>query len=82
MLKHSARAKRNTRRQIDGIIRFLESLLKDHKSELQKMQRYKKYNLPGYSAMTTAAKQRIEKTKKDIQAQKLRRAKLSKEGKI
>jgi len=82
MLKHSARAKKNTKRQIDGIIRFLESLLKDHKSELQKMQRYKKYNLPGYSAMTTAAKRRIVKTKKDIQAQKLRRAKLSKEGKI
>ena len=82
MVKHSARAKANTRRQIDGIIRFLESLLKDHQSELKKMQRYKKYNLPGYSVMTTAAKRRIEKTKKDIQAQKLRRAKLSKEGKI
>jgi len=82
MVKHSARAKANTRRQINGIIRFLESLLKDHKSELKKMQRYKKYNLPGYSAMTTAAKQRIAKTKKDIQAQKLRRTKLSKEGKI
>jgi len=82
MVKHSARAKANTRRQINGIIRFLESLLKDHQSELKKMQRYKKYNLPGYSAMTIAAKNRIEKTKKDIQAQKLRRAKLLKEGKI
>ena len=46
------------------------------------MQRYKKYNLPGYSKMTTAAKNRIEKTKKDIQSQKLRRAQLSKQGKI
>ena len=82
MLKHSARAKTNTRRQINGIIRFLESLLKDHQSELKKMQRYKKYNLPGYSAMTTAAKNRIKKTKKDIQFQNIRRAKLSKEGKI
>ena len=82
MVKHSARAKANTRKQINGIIRFLESLLKDHKSELQKMKRYKKYNLPGYSAMTAAAKQRIAKTKKDIKTQKLRRTKLSKEGKI
>ncbi len=82
MIKHSARAKANTRRQINGIIRFLESLLKDHQSELKKMQRYKKYNLPGYSTMTLAAKRRIAKTKKDIQAQKLRRTKLSKEGKI
>lgn len=82
MLKHSARAKANTRRQINGIIRFLESLLKDHQSELQKMQRYKKYNLPGYSVMTTVAKKRIEKTKKDIKTQKFRRAKLAKEGKI
>jgi len=82
MVKHSARAKANTRKQINGIIRFLESLLKDHQSELKKMQRYKKYNLPGYSAMTTAAKNRIAKTKKDVQAQKIRRAKLSKEGKI
>ncbi len=82
MLKHSARAKSNTRRQINGIIRFLESLLKDHQSELQKMQRYKKYNLPGYSAMTTVAKKRIEKTKKDIKTQKFRRVKLAKEGKI
>ena len=82
MLKHSARAKANTRRQINGIIRFLESLLKNHQSELQKMQRYKKYNLPGYSVMTTVAKKRIEKTKKDIKTQKFRRAKLAKEGKI
>ena len=82
MVKHSARAKANTRKQINGIIRFLESLLKDHQSELKKMQRYKKYNLPGYSAMTAAAKRRIEKTKKDIQTQKRRRAKLAKEGKI
>ena len=82
MAKHSERAKANTRRQINGIIRFLESLLKGHQSELKKMQRYKKYNLPGYSAMTAAAKQRIAKTKKDIKTQKLRRTKLSKEGKI
>ena len=82
MVKHSARAKANTRRQINGIIRFLESLLKDHQSELKKIQSYKKYNLPGYSAMTAAAKQRIAKTKKDIKTQKLRRTKLSKEGKI
>lgn len=82
MLKHSVRSKKNTRQQINGIIRFLESLLKDHKSELQKMQRYKKYNLPGYSTMTAAVKRRITKTKKDIQTQKRRRTKLSKEGKI
>ena len=82
MTKHSERAKTNTRRQINGIIRFLESLLKDHQSELKKMQRYKKYNLPGYSTMTAAARRRITKTKKDIQSQKLRRTKLSKEGKI
>ena len=82
MVKHSARAKANTRRQINGIIRFLESLLKDHQSELKKMQRYKKYNLPGYSVMTAAARERISKTKADIRAQKFRRAKLLKEGKI
>ena len=46
------------------------------------MQQYKKYKLPGYSTMTAAAKRRIEKTKKDIQTQKRRRAKLAKEGKI
>lgn len=82
MVKHSKRAKENTRAQINGIIRFLESLLKDHQSELKKMQRYKKYNLPGYSAMTAAARKRISKTKSDIRAQKLRRDKLLKEGKI
>ena len=82
MVKHSRRAKNNTRTQINGIIRFLESLLKDHQSELKKMQRYKKYNLPGYSAMTAAARKRISKTKSDIHQQKLRRAKLVKEGKI
>lgn len=82
MVKHSTRAKKNTREQINGIIRFLESLLKDHQSELKKMQRYKKYNLPGYSAMTAAARKRILKTKADIQGQKLRRAKLVKDGKI
>jgi len=82
MVKHSKRAKKNTRAQINGIIRFLESLLKDHQSELKKMQRYKKYNLPGYSAMTDAARKRISKTKADIHAQKLRRSKLLKEGKI
>ena len=82
MARHSRRAKSNTKTQIDGIIRFLESLLKDHQSELKKMQRYKKYNLPGYSSMTAAAKARIAKTKSDITKQKQRRAKLKKEGKI
>ena len=82
MIRYSLRAKTNTRNQINGIIRFLESLLKDHESELKKMQRYKKYNLPGYSAMTAAAIKRIAKTKADIKKQKLRRTKLEKEGKI
>ena len=82
MVRHSQRAKTNTRTQVNGIIRFLESLLKDHKSELKKMQKYRKYNLPGYSAMTAAARKRIAKTKEDIRKQKLRRTKLEKEGKI
>lgn len=48
MSKHSERAKKGTRAQINAQISFIQTNLTIKKKELSKAMQYKKYKLPGF----------------------------------
>ena len=76
MSKHSDRAKKGTRDQINAQIRFLESNLVLKNKELAKAMEFEKYNLPGFKTQISRIKQGISKTEKDLEIFKNRKAKL------
>ena len=82
MVKHSDRAKKGTRSQINAQIRFFQTNLTLKKKELKKAMQYKKYNLPGFASEISKIKQGIVKTEKDLQKFINQKEKLAKEGLI
>ena len=67
MVKHSGRAKKGTRTQINAQIRFFQTNLTLKKKELVKAMQYKKYNLPGFAKEISKIKQGIAKTERDLE---------------
>jgi len=82
MIRHSNRAKKGTRAQINAQIRFFQTNLTLKKKELNKAMQYKKYNLPGFVSEISKIKQGIFKTEKDLQKFIKQKEKLAKEGLI
>lgn len=82
MGKHSDRAKRGTRTQINAQIRFVQTNLTIKKKELSKAMQYKKYKLPGFDTQITRIKQGISKAEKDLETFQKRKEKLAAEGLI
>ena len=78
-LRHSPRALRGTRRQVNGWIREMNSILILKQKELAKIKSYRKYKLPGQEIMEKAAQQGISKAKKDLDYFKKLKAKYEKE---
>lgn len=81
-LRHSTRAKTGTRKQVNGWIRQMNSILILKQKELEKIKSYRKYKLPGQKKMEKAAQQGIIKAKKDLEYFKKLKAKYEKEGLI
>ena len=82
MKKHSERAKKGTREQINAQIRFLQTNLTLKQKELSKAMEYKKYKLPGFETQISRIKQGIAKTEKDLETFQKRKAKMESEGLI
>ena len=82
MSKHSDRAKKGTRTQINAQIRFFQTNLTLKKKELKKAMQYKKYNLPGFASEISKIKKGIAKTEKDLQKFINQKEKLAKDGLI
>jgi len=82
MSKHSDRAKKGTRVQINAQIRFVQTNLTLKKKELSKAMQYKKYKLPGFDTQITRMKQGISKAEKDLKVFQKRKEKLAAEGRI
>ena len=82
MSKHSDRAKKGTRTQINAQIRFIQTNLTLKKKELSKAMQYKKYKLPGFDTQIKRMKQGISKAEKDLEMFKKRKEKLSSDGLI
>ena len=82
MKKHSERAKKGTREQINAQIRFLQTNLTLKQKELSKAIEYKKYKLPGFETQISRIKQGIAKTEKDLETFQKRKAKMESEGLI
>jgi len=79
MSKHSDRAKKGTRRQINAQIRFIQTNLTIKKKELPKAMQYKKYKLPGFDTQIARLKQGIVKAEKDLIVFQKRKMKLADE---
>ena len=79
MSKHSDRAKKGTRDQINAQIRFFQTNLTLKKKELSKAMQYKKYNLPGFETQIQRIKQGIAKAEKDLETSQKRKEKLEKD---
>jgi len=82
MKKHSERAKKGTREQINAQIRFLQTNLTLKQKELSKAMEYKKYKLPGFETQVSRIKQGIAKTEKDLETFQKRKEKMESEGLI
>ncbi|MCA9811662.1 MAG: hypothetical protein KC483_02235 [Nitrosarchaeum sp.] len=82
MKKHSERAKKGTREQINAQIRFLQTNLTLKQKELSKAMEYKKYKLPGFETQISRIKQGIAKTEKDLETFQKRKEKMESEGLI
>jgi len=82
MSKHSDRAKKGTRTQINAQIRFIQTNLTIKKKELSKAMQYKKYKLPGFDIQIARIKQGITKVEKDLKVFQRRKEKLADEGLI
>lgn len=82
MSKHSDRAKKGTREQINGQIRFFQTNITIKKKELAKAMQYKKYKLPGFGTQIARIKQGIAKAEKDLKIFQTRKEKLAEEGLI
>lgn len=65
-LRYSRRAKINTTRQMRGVLAFLKANLKSKQIDLQRMRRYRKYGLRGYSQMYRAHVVGLRKISNDI----------------
>ena len=81
-LKRSTKAKAATRKQVNGWIRMMQSILILKQKELEKVKSYRRYKLPGQAKMEEAAQQGIVKAKKDLDHFKKLKAKYEKEGLI
>ena len=82
MSKRSERAKKGTRTQINGQIRFIQTNLTLKKKELAKAMQYKKYRLPGFDTQIARMKQGIVKAEKDLRIFEKRKEKLAADGLI
>lgn len=82
MSKHSDRAKKGTRTQINAQIHFIQTNLTIKKKELSKAMQYKKYKLPGFDAQIARITQGIVKTEKDLKIFQARKEKMAEEGLI
>ena len=82
MSKHSDRAKKGTRTQINAQIRFIQTNLTIKKKELSKAMQYKKYKLPGFDTQIARIKQGITKAEKDLKMFKRRKERQAEEGLI
>jgi len=81
-LRHSVRAKTGTRKQVNGWIREMQSILILKQKELVKIKSYRKYKLPGQAKMEKASQQGITKAKKDLEYFKKLKIKYEKMGLI
>ena len=66
--KHSKRAMSNTRKQVNGWIRELSSIVTLKQKEVTKIRSYRKYKLPGQAKMEKAAEQGFVQAKKTFAA--------------
>ena len=82
MSKHSDRAKKGTRTQINAQNRFIQTNLTLKKKELSKAMQYKKYKLSGFDTQIERIKQGIAKSEKDLKIFQKRKEKLADEGLI
>jgi len=82
MSKHSDRAKKGTRTQINAQISFIQTNLTIKKKELSKAMQYKKYKLPGFHTQIARMKQGITKAEKGLIVFQKRKEKLADEGLI
>lgn len=65
--KHSKRAMSNMRKQVNGWIRMLRSIVALKQKEVTKIRSYRKYKLSGQAKMERAAVQGLVKVKRQLQ---------------
>ena len=82
MTRHSERAKRNMRKQMNAQLRLLRGIMSDKAREYYRVLGYRKYKLPGQKRMEKATKNGWLKAVKDWKALRKRKEKLHREGKI
>ncbi len=64
--KHSKRAMSNMRKQVNGWIRELRSIVALKQKEVTKIRSYRKYKLPGQEKMERAAEQGLAQVKRQL----------------
>jgi len=79
---HSKRAKSGTRKQVNGWIRMMQSIVTLKTKEVEKIKHYRRFKLPGQAKMEAAAQQGLKKAKKDLAYFKNLKIKYEKEGLI
>lgn len=65
--KRSKRAMSNTRKQVNGWIRELRSIIALKQKEITKIRSYRKYKFPGQAKMEKAAEQGHAQAKRQLQ---------------
>jgi len=65
--KRSKRAMSNQRKQVNGWIRELRSIVALKQKEVTKIRSYRKYRLPGQAKMEKASEQGLTQAKKQLQ---------------
>jgi hypothetical protein len=65
-LQHSKRAKSGTRKQVNGWIREMQSIVTLKTKEVEKFKYYRKFKLPGQAKMEAAAEKGLNQAKKDL----------------
>ena len=80
--KHSKRAMSNTRKQVNGWIRELRSIVALKQKEVTKIRSYRKYKLPGQAKMEKAAEQGLAQVKRQLQQYTKLKQKYERDGLI
>ncbi len=80
--KHSKRAMSNTRKQVNGWIRELRSIVALKQKEVTKIRSYRKYKLPGQAKMEKAAEQGLAQVKRQLQQYIKLKQKYERDGRI
>ena len=72
LMYHSHRAKQNMTNQLKAQLGFYLKDLENERKSLAKAKSYKKWNLPGISAMISQHERGVRKTLTDIERMKIR----------